>query len=198
LRTKLKGRDGNRGRRVGPLTGGSHLGRDCGPFRPNVMAHFGPGNLPIKGEPTAFPPCRPLPFPSNERTHAGQERERAVMSSAAQQQRAAAEQQEEVEHGPFPIEQLQVWTTRPPRRNLPASSPTPRPNGDDVSGFSWGFRFRMTGNGGRVPSRPRVIRVRRWVLGRGIGGSWIFCSPLVVESRPTFSSVSGRGVAAAS
>jgi hypothetical protein len=43
-----------------------------------------------------------------------------MSAAAAQQQRAAgAEQEEEVEHGPFPIEQLQVRTTRPPADRNP-------------------------------------------------------------------------------
>jgi len=112
------------------------------------------------------------------------------MSAAAQQQRAAAgaEQQEEVEHGPFPIEQLQVRTagsSRPPPKPSSVSWPASRsplaPEWGFVSGFSWGFRVRVTGNGGGF---RRGLGFLGWGVGFLAEKSKVFCFPRLVESRP--------------
>jgi hypothetical protein len=79
-----------------------------------------------------------LQFASNRAEVRLERRKKAMSSAAQQQQKAAAAEQEEVEHGPFPIEQLQVRTRLPspcsnPNRLLGSGSCSPRAR---MGGFS--------------------------------------------------------------
>jgi hypothetical protein len=152
----------------GPTTKSS-IGRAAGP------AQYRPIEVPIKASPTVSA-LAPSPIPSEASLSLSPPSLPPILSrslrvgpmaAATAQQKTAAAEQEEVEHGPFPIEQLQV-PPRPPHRNPLAESWSVISHPDVVLKVepSWGFlsaRWRIVAGF----SRPEVAD---WLMGCAVLG----------------------------